>query len=107
MFAHSDVISPTLMDSRAERVKEELYPPVSRKVTILVNQSTFCSEFSSTLLVPFVVLGTPNGRVPNVYILFFENLLTGTVLCCHGNIPAEDNEEIRSLPSPSAFQTTK
>ncbi len=28
-------------------------------MTILVNQSTFCSEFSSTLLVPFAVLGTP------------------------------------------------
>ncbi len=29
-----------------------------------------------------------------------------TVLRCHKNIPAEDNEEITSLPSPSAFQTT-
>ncbi len=34
------------------------------------------------------------------------NLLTHTVLRCHGNIPAEDDEEIRSLPSPSVFQTT-
>ncbi len=47
------------MDSRAERVKEKLYPLASRKSDeILVNQSTFCSEFSSTLLVPFAVLGT-------------------------------------------------
>ncbi len=30
-----------------------------------------------------------------------------TILRCHGNIPAEDYEEIRSLPLPSAFQTTK
>ncbi len=44
------------MDSRAEQVKE-FYHLVSRK--ILVNQSMFCSEFSSTLLVPFAVLGTP------------------------------------------------
>ncbi len=32
------------------------------------------------------------------------NLLTHTVQRCHGNIPAKDNEEIRSLPLPSAFQ---
>ncbi len=25
---------------------------------------------------------------------------------CHGNMPADDNEEITSLPSPSAFQRT-
>ncbi len=43
---HSDVNNKPNTDSRAERVKEELYPlqPIS-----------FCSEFSSTLL----VLGTP------------------------------------------------
>ncbi len=29
-----------------------------------------------------------------------------TMLFCHGNIPAEDYVEIRSLPLPSAFQTT-
>ncbi len=28
-----------------------------------------------------------------------------TVLSCHRNMPADDNEEITSLPSPSAFQT--
>ncbi len=33
------------------------------------------------------------------------NLLTHTVLRCHGNIPAEDDEEI-TLPSPSVFQTS-
>ncbi len=43
---HSDVNNKPNTDSRAERVKEELYPlqPIS-----------FCSKFSSTLL----VLGTP------------------------------------------------
>ncbi len=29
-----------------------------------------------------------------------------TMLRCHGNMPAGDNEEITSLSSPSAFQTT-
>ncbi len=43
------------MDSRAERVKEKLYPLVSRKNY----DSSLVSEFSSTLLVPFAVLGTP------------------------------------------------
>ncbi len=33
-------------------------------------------------------------------------ILTDTMLRCHGNMPADDNEEITSLPSPSAFQTT-
>ncbi len=36
-----------------------------------------------------------------------KHLLMDTALLrCHGNIPAEDNKEIASLPSPSAFQTT-
>ncbi len=34
-----------------------------------------------------------------------RHLLIDTVLRCHGNMPADDNEEIISLPSPSAFQT--
>ncbi len=34
-----------------------------------------------------------------------RHLLTHTVLR-HGNIPAEDNEEIRSLPLSGAFQMT-
>ncbi len=46
------------MDSRAERVKEKLYPLVSRK------SDDSSQPFSSTLLVPFAVLGTPNRRVP-------------------------------------------
>ncbi len=46
---HFDVNKPN-MDSRAERVKEKLYP---------LQPINFCSEFSSTLLVPFAVLGTP------------------------------------------------
>ncbi len=32
--------------------------------------------------------------------------LMDTVLRCHENMPADDNVEITSLPSPSAFQTT-
>ncbi len=35
-----------------------------------------------------------------------QHLLMDNVLRCHGNIPAEDNEEIM-LRLPSAFQTTK
>ncbi len=47
---HFDLNNKPNTDSRAERVKEKLYPfqPIN-----------FCSEFSSTLLVPFAVLGTP------------------------------------------------
>ncbi len=47
---HSDVNNKPNTDSRAERVKEKLYP---------LQPINFCSEFSSTLLVPFAVLGTP------------------------------------------------
>ncbi len=36
-------------------------------------------------------------------IILHMNLLTDTVLRCHGNMPVDDNEEITSLPSPSAF----
>ncbi len=35
-----------------------------------------------------------------------RHLLTRTMQRCHRNIPAADNEEITSLPLPSAFQTT-
>ncbi len=31
---------------------------------------------------------------------------SNTTFMCHGNMPADDNEEITSLPSSSAFQTT-
>ncbi len=47
-----------------------------------------------------------NNNKKDIYDIKSANLLTHTVLRCHRNIPAEDNEEIMSLPSPSAFQTT-
>ncbi len=59
VFAHSDVNKSNTHEQQSvvrSQVKE-FYHLVSRK--ILVNQSMFCSEFSSTLLVPFAVLGTP------------------------------------------------
>ncbi len=55
VFAHSDVISQT----QSGTSEGEAFPLYHAQVTILVNQSTICSEFSSTLLVPFAVLGTP------------------------------------------------
>ncbi len=39
--------------------RRSFIPLYHAKVTILVNQSMFCSDFSSTVFVPFAVLGTP------------------------------------------------
>ncbi len=52
-----------------------------------------------------IMYRTVYGQVPNG-----SDLLTDNMLRCHRNIPDRcscDNEEIRSLPLPSAFQTTK
>ncbi len=37
--------------------------------------------------------------------MFRDNAARCVSADCHGNMPAEDNQEI-TLPSPSAFQTT-
>ncbi len=59
-----------------------LYPLVSRtQVTILVNQSMFCSEFSSTLLVPFAVLGTPTEGYQKSGTVRFAILVPFTNSC--------------------------
>ncbi len=47
----------------------------------------------------------------NIYLFFMPVSISESAdahcaaLSWHGNIPAEDNEEIRSLPLSSAFQT--
>ncbi len=57
VFVHSDVIK--LNTAERNKSRRSFIPLYHSEVTILVNQSMFCSDFSSTLLVPFAVLGTP------------------------------------------------
>ncbi len=49
----------------AERVKEKLYP---------LQPINFCSEFSSTLLVPFAVLGTPTEGYQKSGMVGYDSL---------------------------------
>ncbi len=81
VFAHSEVISQ-IQQSGMNEWRRSFIPLYHA----LVNQSMFCSEFSSTLLVPFPVLGAPtkvyqkSGMVP-LTIQSYINIKVYKLLC--------------------------
>ncbi len=59
-------------------MKEKLYPLVYRKGDDSGKPINFCSEFSSTLLVPFAVLGTPTKGYQKSGMVWFAILIPFT-----------------------------
>ncbi len=83
-------------------MKEKLYPLVSRKSDDSSQPINFCSEFSSTLLVPFAMLGTPtkgyqkSGMVRFAILVPFTTSDNGNGHYCvlYRTVPLSGNEPL-------------